>query len=305
MSSPKVAFEIGRRLGEMVEVEKKRGLESHNLFMQVKVALPLSKPLRRGGFIGGSDGQRSWVDYKYERLPLFCHYRGLLGHDLKHCVEYFARCRNGEEVFYQYREWLKPTSGRSRSPPRKASTTTSQQPNVEQVVTEGTDAHDGLFSSEMTAERNRFTKENPNVEESHALGNNTRSGTSTGCTACVTESEGSVTDCMGPINSVNNTQDRNFSGVNGSHDVAIHHADVMKLLSDEGHVGNKEQVRPQVLKTKHTWTKVTRMEVGLRTEVKETSPIKLGKRGMEEDQSEQDTEAEKRVGNVGNSKKKL
>ena len=104
---------------------------------------------------------------------------------------------------------------------------------------------------------------------------------------------------MGPINSVNNTQDRNFSGVNGSHDVAIHHADVMKLLSDEGHVGNKEQVGPQVLKTKHTWTKVTRMEVGLRTEVKETSPIKLGKRGMEEDQSEQDTEAKKKGGKCG------
>ena len=61
MSSPKVAFEIGHRLGEVVEVEKRRGLESHNLFMQVKVALPLSKPLRRGGFIGGSDGQRSWI----------------------------------------------------------------------------------------------------------------------------------------------------------------------------------------------------------------------------------------------------
>ncbi|XP_030964783.1 uncharacterized protein LOC115986060 [Quercus lobata] len=98
MSSPKVASEIGRRLGEVVEVEKRRSLESQNLFMRVKVALPLSKPLRRGGFIGGSDGQRSWVDYRYERLPLFCHYYGLLGHDLKHYVEYFACCRNGEEV---------------------------------------------------------------------------------------------------------------------------------------------------------------------------------------------------------------
>ena len=90
MSSPKVAFKNGRRLGEVVEVEKRRGLESQNLFMRVKVALPLSKPLQRGGFIGGSDGQRSLVDYKYECLPLFCHYSGLLGHDLKHCAEYFA-----------------------------------------------------------------------------------------------------------------------------------------------------------------------------------------------------------------------
>ena len=45
MSSPKVAFEIERHLGEVVEVEKRRSLESQNLFMRVKVALPLSKPL--------------------------------------------------------------------------------------------------------------------------------------------------------------------------------------------------------------------------------------------------------------------
>ena len=45
--------------------------EGQNRFMRVKVAVPLSKPLRRGGFIGGSDGQRYWVSYKYERLPLF------------------------------------------------------------------------------------------------------------------------------------------------------------------------------------------------------------------------------------------
>ena len=99
------------------------------------------------------------------------------------------------------------------------------------MVTEGTDAHGALFSSEMTTKRNGSMKENLNEEESHALGNNASPGTSTDCMVCVTESEGSVTDCMGPINSMNNTQDRNFNGVNESHDVAIHHADVMKLLS--------------------------------------------------------------------------
>lgn len=90
MFSPKVAFEIGRRLGEVVEVEKRQILDARNLFMRVKVAIPTSKPLRRGGFISGSDGKRSWVTFKYERLPLFCHFCGLLGHDLKHCAEYFA-----------------------------------------------------------------------------------------------------------------------------------------------------------------------------------------------------------------------
>ena len=47
--------------------------------------------------------------------------------------------------------------------------------------------------------------------------------------------------------------------------MAVHHMDVMKPLPDGGHVGNKEQVGPQVLKTKHTWTRVTRMKVGPRT----------------------------------------
>jgi len=68
MSLSKVATEIGSRLGEVVGVEKRKVREGQNLFMRVKVSVPMSKPLRRGGFIGGSDGQCSWVSYKYERL---------------------------------------------------------------------------------------------------------------------------------------------------------------------------------------------------------------------------------------------
>ena len=49
-----------------------------------------------------------------------------------------------------------------------------------------------------------------------------------------------------------------------------------------GHVGRKEQAGPHVLKLKHTWTKVTQMDVGPRKKIHETSPPKLGKRGMEE-----------------------
>ena len=59
MSSSKVAAEIGSRLGEVVGVEKRKVKEGQNLFMRVKVAVPISKPLRQGGFIGGSNEQRS------------------------------------------------------------------------------------------------------------------------------------------------------------------------------------------------------------------------------------------------------
>ena len=41
----------------MVEdVERRRGQDTPNYFMRVWVALSVSKPLRRGGFIEDSDG---------------------------------------------------------------------------------------------------------------------------------------------------------------------------------------------------------------------------------------------------------
>ena len=87
--------------------------------MRVKVAVPIQKPLRRGGFIAGSNGARSWVTFKYELLPLFCQYCGLLGHDVKHCASHFAVSRNGGEVDYQYGESLRALGGHPYSFPSR------------------------------------------------------------------------------------------------------------------------------------------------------------------------------------------
>ena len=78
----KVAMEIGNKMGVVEDVERRRRSEEQNLFLRVKVALPISKPIRRGGFLMSLDGNRHWVDYKYERLPVFYHFCGILGHDL-------------------------------------------------------------------------------------------------------------------------------------------------------------------------------------------------------------------------------
>ena len=77
--------------------EKKDDLR---MFMCVRVALPISKPIRRGGFIAGSDGVKSWVTFKYERLPMFCHYCGILGHDLKHCAVHYDVEKKGGHIEY-------------------------------------------------------------------------------------------------------------------------------------------------------------------------------------------------------------
>ena len=58
MVSSQVAKEVGGRLGEVVEVENRIKQNDLNYFMRVKMALLISKPLRRGGFLAGSDGER-------------------------------------------------------------------------------------------------------------------------------------------------------------------------------------------------------------------------------------------------------
>ena len=117
--SPQVASEVGNRLGTVKEVERRRRQDELNFFMRVRVALPISKPLRRGAYIADLDGARTWVKFKYERLPLFCYYCGFLRHDLKHCAKHFEAQKTGEGVQYQYGEWLKTNGGRSRFPSKR------------------------------------------------------------------------------------------------------------------------------------------------------------------------------------------
>ena len=94
------------------------------------MAIPISKLVRRGGFLARFDGKKTWVSFKYERLPMFCHHCGLLGHGLKHCANYFAATRNKKEVPCQYGEWLKLSGGRQMARERK-------DIRADQVVDEG------------------------------------------------------------------------------------------------------------------------------------------------------------------------
>ena len=74
MISPQVAIEVGNRLGVVEEVERRKMREVQNFFMRVRVALPISKPQQLGSYIADSSGERTWVSFKNERLPIFCHF---------------------------------------------------------------------------------------------------------------------------------------------------------------------------------------------------------------------------------------
>ena len=141
MISPQVAKLIGGHLGEVEEVEWKKKRDDVNFFMIVRVDLPISKPLWRGGFIAGMDGKRYWVDYKYERLPIFCHYCGISGHDFKNYVAHYAVEKNGGVGEYQYGEFLRAIGGRSTG-------SASQSTGAKSSSVEGA-GHDYMKSSDL------------------------------------------------------------------------------------------------------------------------------------------------------------
>ena len=106
MISPQVT-DIGGRIGTVEEVEKQRSNGSQSLFMRVRVSISVSKPLRRGCFVSNSDGNRTWLNFKYERLAMFCYFCGFVGYDLKHYTGFFAAKKNDATMELQYGDWLK------------------------------------------------------------------------------------------------------------------------------------------------------------------------------------------------------
>ena len=54
-------------------------------FMRIQVEIPIDKPLRRGGNITNTEGERCSIIFRYECLPTFCYICGILGHGDKNC----------------------------------------------------------------------------------------------------------------------------------------------------------------------------------------------------------------------------
>ena len=79
---------IGRRIGEVREVEffNVRGKESR--ILKIKVDLNATKVLKSRLKIAGPDKKPMEVVFKYERLGMFCNYCGHIGHENRTCSIY-------------------------------------------------------------------------------------------------------------------------------------------------------------------------------------------------------------------------
>nr|POF03402.1 hypothetical protein CFP56_69190 [Quercus suber] len=100
--SGEVGKELGNNIRKFIEVDQRARQSDQARFMRIRVDLQLEKPLRRGGKIASVEGEKFWVNFRYERLPTFCFRCGRLGHDEKHYKE-----PPNQQNPKQYGDWIR------------------------------------------------------------------------------------------------------------------------------------------------------------------------------------------------------
>uniref|UniRef100_A0A7N2N306 Zinc knuckle CX2CX4HX4C domain-containing protein n=1 Tax=Quercus lobata TaxID=97700 RepID=A0A7N2N306_QUELO len=76
-------------------------------FMLVRVEIDVHKPLCRGRRVRFSSDREGWVSFLYERLPIFCHWYGVLNHDFKKCNLWLQNKGELRTENQEYGSWLR------------------------------------------------------------------------------------------------------------------------------------------------------------------------------------------------------
>ncbi|KAH9708700.1 reverse transcriptase domain-containing protein [Citrus sinensis] len=83
--SEKILQSISNYIGKFVESDENNLKGIWRNYMRIRVAIDVRQPLKRRMRLKKADGDWMWVDFKYERLNVFCFICGLLGHTEKNC----------------------------------------------------------------------------------------------------------------------------------------------------------------------------------------------------------------------------
>ena len=102
-----VCGKIGSTLGKVKQVEElEEGCGGGN-FMRVRVLVDVTQPLCRGRKVGLGSAQDAWVSFKYERLPVFCYWCGIICHVDRDCELWLKSRGTLSPELQQYGPWLR------------------------------------------------------------------------------------------------------------------------------------------------------------------------------------------------------
>ncbi|KAK7860162.1 uncharacterized protein CFP56_042202 [Quercus suber] len=111
-----VGYSIGATIGsvESVDVDEK-GFCLGN-YMRIRVTIDISNPLCRGRKVRLGGSSQFWVDFKYERMPIFCYLCGMVTHDENDCLVGLRRSERLKAEDKPYGTWLRATQERLQKP---------------------------------------------------------------------------------------------------------------------------------------------------------------------------------------------
>ncbi|KAK5843370.1 hypothetical protein PVK06_005825 [Gossypium arboreum] len=87
-----IVMDVGKAIDELVAIDWKDRNRGWTEFMGLKVKINILNPLRSVVRLVGRNGVEMICIIKYERLPAFCYYCGIIGHTIQ-------KCKKNEEFF--------------------------------------------------------------------------------------------------------------------------------------------------------------------------------------------------------------
>ena len=81
-----VGYSIEATIGSVESVDvNEKGFCLGN-FMRIRVTINISNPLCKGRKVRLGGLSQIWVDFKYERMPIFCYLCGMVTHAKNNCL---------------------------------------------------------------------------------------------------------------------------------------------------------------------------------------------------------------------------
>uniref|UniRef100_A0A2N9HDU2 Reverse transcriptase domain-containing protein n=1 Tax=Fagus sylvatica TaxID=28930 RepID=A0A2N9HDU2_FAGSY len=107
-----VAVSLGRSIGEVLTTTDSDEELGGGRVMRIRVKVNINKPLCRGRKIGLANGKDSWAAFRYERLPNFCYWCGMLTHGEKDCDFWLRNHSTLRQEDQAYGAWLRAPGNR-------------------------------------------------------------------------------------------------------------------------------------------------------------------------------------------------
>lgn len=107
---------VGESIGRVEDIDSDENDAWTGLFMRIRVAINVDKPLLRGIKLRASDAHAVWCPIMYEKLPDFCHTCGVIGHSHKECQVQSPLAKEG--IITGYGDWMRASILKRNSPTR-------------------------------------------------------------------------------------------------------------------------------------------------------------------------------------------